>query len=158
MPPPVICGRPPAHPYLLAAFLLLGGVHAFVWGFLVSSVLVWHGSFAINSLAHLFGRRRYQTSDDSRNSFLLALAMTGEGWHNNHHRYPTSARQGFRWWEIDVTYYVLWMLARLGIIHLRDIRRLRQLMPTTMDHCRLVITIPTPAQPVLVKSIPWRLD
>jgi len=98
------------------AFLLLGGPHAFVWGFLVSSVLVWHGSFAINSLAHLFGSRRYETSDDSRNSFLLALAMTGEGWHNNHHRYPTSARQGFRWWEVDLTYYVLWLLARLGIV------------------------------------------
>ena len=98
------------------AFLLLGGPHAFVWGFLVSSVLVWHGSFAINSLAHLFGSRRYETSDDSRNSFLLALATTGEGWHNNHHRHPSSARQGFRWWEIDVTYYVLWLLARLGIV------------------------------------------
>jgi stearoyl-CoA desaturase (delta-9 desaturase) len=98
------------------AFLLLGGLHAFVWGFLVSSVLVWHGSFAINSLAHLFGRRRYETSDDSRNSFLLALATSGEGWHNNHHHYPSSARQGFRWWEIDVTYYVLWLLARLGIV------------------------------------------
>jgi stearoyl-CoA desaturase (delta-9 desaturase) len=74
--------------FLGLAFLVLGGVHAFVWGFLVSSVLVWHGSFAINSLAHVFGRRRYETPDDSRNSFLLALATTGEGWHNNHHRYP----------------------------------------------------------------------
>ncbi len=103
------------------SFLLLGGLHVFVWGFLVSSVLLWHGTFSINSLAHLFGRRRYETSDDSRNSLLLALATTGEGWHNNHHRYPTSARQGFRWWEIDVTYYVLWLLARLGIVW--DLRR-----------------------------------
>jgi stearoyl-CoA desaturase (Delta-9 desaturase) len=103
------------------AFLLLGGLHVFVWGFLVSSVLVWHGSFSVNSLTHLFGRRRYETSDDSRNSFLVALATTGEGWHNNHHRYPNSARQGFRWWEIDVTYYVLWLLARLGIVW--DLRR-----------------------------------
>jgi stearoyl-CoA desaturase (delta-9 desaturase) len=102
-------------------FLLVGGVHSFIWGFLVSSVLVWHGSFSINSLAHLIGRRRYETDDDSRNSFLLAVATTGEGWHNNHHRYPSSARQGFRWWEIDVTYYVLWVLARLGIIW--DLRR-----------------------------------
>jgi stearoyl-CoA desaturase (delta-9 desaturase) len=101
--------------------LLAGGLHTFVWGFLVSSVLVWHGSFSINSLAHLIGRRRYETTDDSRNSFLLAVATTGEGWHNNHHRYPSSARQGFRWWEIDVTYYVLWVLARLGIIW--DLRR-----------------------------------
>ena len=71
---------------------------------------------AHSGLAHLIGRRRYETNDDSRNSFLLAVATTGEGWHNNHHRYPSSARQGFRWWEIDVTYYVLWVLARLGII------------------------------------------
>jgi len=98
------------------AFLLLGGLHGFVWGFLVSSVLVWHGSFSINSFAHVFGRRRYATSDDSRNSWILAIATTGEGWHNNHHHYPSSARQGFRWWEIDVTYYVLWLLARTGII------------------------------------------
>ena len=103
------------------AFLLLGGLQAFVWGFLVSSVLVWHGSFLINSLAHVFGRRRYDTSDDSRNSFLLALVTNGEGWHNNHHRFPSSARQGIRWWEIDVTYYVLWLLARLGIVW--DLRR-----------------------------------
>jgi stearoyl-CoA desaturase (delta-9 desaturase) len=106
---------------LALAFLLLGGIHAFVWGFLVSSVLLWHGSFAVNSLAHLFGRQRYETGDDSRNSFLLAVATTGEGWHNNHHRYPSSARQGFRWWEVDVTYYVLWLLARLGIVW--DLRR-----------------------------------
>ena len=103
------------------AFLLLGGLQAFVWGFLVSSVLVWHGSFVINSLAHLIGRRRYETSDDSRNSFLLAVLTSGEGWHNNHHRFPTSARQGLRWWEIDVTYYALWLLARLGLIW--DLRR-----------------------------------
>lgn len=103
------------------AFLLLGGLHGFVWGFLVSSVLLWHGTFSINSLAHVFGRRRYDTSDDSRNSLLLALATTGEGWHNNHHRFPTSARQGIRWWEVDVTYYLLWMLARLGIVW--DLRR-----------------------------------
>lgn len=103
------------------AFLLLGGLHTFIWGFLISSVMLWHGSFVINSLAHVIGRRRYETSDDSRNSFLLALATTGEGWHNNHHRFPSSARQGIRWWEIDVTYYVLWLLSRLGIVW--DLRR-----------------------------------
>ncbi|HVZ73371.1 MAG TPA: acyl-CoA desaturase [Polyangia bacterium] len=103
------------------AFLLIGGLPGFVWGFLVSSVLLWHGSFSINSLAHVFGRRRYATDDDSRNSWILAIATTGEGWHNNHHHYPSSARQGFRWWEIDVTYYVLWLLARAGIVW--DLRR-----------------------------------
>jgi stearoyl-CoA desaturase (delta-9 desaturase) len=97
-------------------FLLVGGLPGFVWGFLVSSVLLWHGSFSINSLAHVFGRRRYATTDDSRNSLLLAIATTGEGWHNNHHHYPSSARQGFRWWQVDVTYYVLWLFARVGLV------------------------------------------
>ena len=103
------------------AFLLVGGLHAFVWGFLVSSVLLYHGSFSINSLAHLIGRRRYATTDDSRNHWMLAVATAGEGWHNNHHHYPSSARQGFRWWEIDVTYYVLWLFARTGLVW--DLRR-----------------------------------
>jgi stearoyl-CoA desaturase (delta-9 desaturase) len=101
---------------LALAFLILGGAHGFVWGFLVSSVMLWHGSFSVNSLAHLVGRRRYKTTDDSRNSWWLALATTGEGWHNNHHHYASAARQGFRWWEIDVTYYVLCVLARVGIV------------------------------------------
>ena len=98
------------------AFLLIGGPAGFVWGFLVSSVLLWHGSFAINSMTHLFGKRRYATTDDSRNHWLLAIATTGEGWHNNHHHYASSARQGFFWWEVDLTYYVLWVLARFGIV------------------------------------------
>jgi stearoyl-CoA desaturase (delta-9 desaturase) len=101
---------------LALAFLFLGGLHGLVWGFFVSSVLVWHGSFAINSLSHLIGRRRFETSDDSRNSLALALLTTGEGWHNNHHRYQSSARQGFRWWEIDVTFYVLKLLAAVGLV------------------------------------------
>lgn len=103
------------------AFLLVGGLPAFVWGFLVSTVMVWHGSFAVNSFAHLVGRRRYATRDDSRNSWLLALLTTGEGWHNNHHHYPGSASQGFFWWEIDLTYYVLVGLSRLGLVW--DVRR-----------------------------------
>jgi stearoyl-CoA desaturase (delta-9 desaturase) len=101
---------------LALAFLLLGGLHGLVWGYFVSTVLLWHGSFAINSLSHVFGRRRYETSDDSRNSFILAVLTTGEGWHNNHHHYQSSARQGFRWWEIDVTYYLLRLLAATGLI------------------------------------------
>jgi stearoyl-CoA desaturase (delta-9 desaturase) len=105
----------PALVYALAC-LALGGVHGLVWAFLVSTVLLWHGTFTINSLAHMFGRRRYETTDDSRNSLALALLTTGEGWHNNHHHYQSSARQGFRWWEIDVTYYVLRALAAVGLI------------------------------------------
>jgi stearoyl-CoA desaturase (Delta-9 desaturase) len=106
---------------LALAFLLLGGLHGLVWGYMVSTVLLWHGSFSINSFSHLFGRRRYPTTDDSRNNWLLALITTGEGWHNNHHHYPSSANQGFRWWEIDVTYYALRGLALLGIVW--DLRR-----------------------------------
>ena len=74
-----------------------------VWGFCVSTVVLYHATFTINSLAHRFGRRRYATRDDSRNNLWLALLTLGEGWHNNHHHYPASARQGFRWWEIDLT-------------------------------------------------------
>lgn len=101
---------------LALTWLALGGLEGLVWGFFVSTVLLWHGSFSINSLAHIFGSQRYQTNDDSRNNWLLALITTGEGWHNNHHHYQSSARQGFRWWEIDVTYYCLRALAALGLI------------------------------------------
>jgi len=106
---------------LAAAFLLLGGMTGLVWGFLVSMVLLWHGSFSINSLSHMFGKRRYETTDDSRNNWALALLTTGEGWHNNHHHYQSSANQGFRWWEIDVTFYVLRTLEFFGFIW--DLRR-----------------------------------
>jgi stearoyl-CoA desaturase (Delta-9 desaturase) len=98
------------------AFLLLGGAHALLWGFFASLVLLWHGSFSINSFAHKFGSRRYATSDDSRNNFVLALLTCGEGWHNNHHHYAGSARQGFFWWEVDLTYYMLRGLAAVGLV------------------------------------------
>ena len=87
-----------------------------VWGFFISTVVLYHATFTINSLAHRWGSRRYATRDDSRNNFWLALITFGEGWHNNHHHYPASARQGFFWWEIDMTYYVLRMLAALGLV------------------------------------------
>jgi stearoyl-CoA desaturase (delta-9 desaturase) len=104
-------------PVVLALGLwALGGLHALVWGFFVSTVLLWHGTFTINSLAHLFGSRRYITRDDSRNNFWLALITMGEGWHNNHHHYQSAVRQGFFWWELDATYYILRGLARLGLI------------------------------------------
>jgi len=93
---------------LLAALLLIfGGWPAFVWGFLVSTVFTWHATFAINSLTHVFGRIRYITTDTSRNSIWLALLTLGEGWHNNHHYYQTATRQGFFWWEIDISYLIL---------------------------------------------------
>jgi stearoyl-CoA desaturase (delta-9 desaturase) len=101
---------------LAIACLALGGLPGLIWGFLISTVLLWHGTFTINSLCHMFGRRRFETTDDSRNSLALALLTTGEGWHNNHHHYQSSARQGFRWWEIDVTFYVLKLLAAVGLV------------------------------------------
>ena len=87
-----------------------------VWGFFVSTVVLLHGTLLINSMAHVFGDRRFETDDNSRNSLLLALITLGEGWHNNHHRYMGSARQGFYWWEIDVTYYGLKLLSWIGLI------------------------------------------
>ncbi|HXW52847.1 MAG TPA: acyl-CoA desaturase, partial [Myxococcota bacterium] len=91
------------------------GISGLIVGFCVSTVLLYHGTFAINSLAHIFGSRRYATSDTSRNSMILALITCGEGWHNNHHHFQASVRQGFRWWEIDLTYYVLRFLSWLKI-------------------------------------------
>jgi stearoyl-CoA desaturase (delta-9 desaturase) len=87
-----------------------------LWGFFISTVACYHATYTINSLAHVLGRRRYPTGDDSRNNALLALLTFGEGWHNNHHHYPNAARQGFFWWEIDLTYYALRVLAALGLI------------------------------------------
>ena len=87
-----------------------------VWGFFISTTVLFHATSSINSLAHLLGRRRYATSDTSRNSFILALITLGEGWHNNHHRFMSSTRQGFYWWEIDISYYVLKTLSWTGII------------------------------------------
>jgi len=107
---------------LLPAFViaivcfLIAGWSGLVVGFLWSTVLLYHATFCINSLAHVHGRKRYVTGDDSRNNWLLALFTMGEGWHNNHHAYQSSARQGFRWWEIDMTFYVLKALSLTGII------------------------------------------
>ena len=99
------------------ASYLIAGWSGLVVGFFGSTVLLWHMTFAVNSVTHLIGRRRYSTADTSRNSALVALATFGEGWHNNHHHYPTAARQGFRWWELDVTYLLLRGLSLVGVVH-----------------------------------------
>jgi len=109
------------HPYLPAALLalatfLVAGLPGLVVGFCWSTVLVWHATFSINSLGHLLGRRRYVTGDHSRNNWFLAFITMGEGWHNNHHAYQASVRQGFRWWEYDFTFYGLKALSWLGLI------------------------------------------
>jgi stearoyl-CoA desaturase (delta-9 desaturase) len=117
---------------LAIATFLAFGVRGLVIGFFLSTVLLWHGTFLVNSLAHVFGRRRYVTHDSSRNSLLIALVTGGEGWHNNHHYLPSSTRQGFFWWEIDVTYYALVGLRALGIVH--DLHR----PPARLLHANLV--------------------
>ena len=117
-------------PLLLAASLfvtgtLLGryapglgtsGGQLLVWGFFVSTIVLFHATVTVNSLAHRYGWRRFDTRDASRNSLLIALLTFGEGWHNNHHYFPGSARQGFRWWEIDLTWYGLRVFAMLRLV------------------------------------------
>ncbi len=105
---------------LAVALYFIGGMHALVWGFFVSTTLLWHGTFTINSLSHMFGKRRYETTDDSKNNWLLALVTMGEGWHNNHHHYQRSCAQGFYWWEVDMTFYVLKALSLVGLV--RDLQ------------------------------------
>jgi stearoyl-CoA desaturase (delta-9 desaturase) len=92
------------------------GPQMLVWGFFISTILLYHGTYTINSLAHRFGSRRFETADDSRNNPLLAVLTLGEGWHNNHHRYPASTRQGFFWWEIDISYMILRLMAMAGLV------------------------------------------
>jgi len=108
------------HPYIPAAIMgatcfLIGG---WLWlvAFLVSTVILYHGTFSINSVAHQVGKQRYVTGDESKNNWLLALITLGEGWHNNHHHYQSSTRQGFRWYEIDISYYILKVLSWFGIV------------------------------------------
>ena len=110
--PPILLG---------VAVFMAGGWSALVVGFFLSTVLCWHCTYFINSLTHLFGRRRYVTTDTSRNSLILALLTFGEGWHNNHHYYQSSANQGFFWWEVDMSYYILKVLSWFGLVS--DLRR-----------------------------------
>jgi len=103
-----------------ALLWVVGGPAVFAWGFLLSTVVLYHATFAINSVAHIWGTQSFPTGDDSRNNLLLALLTLGEGWHNNHHHCRSSCRQGVRWWEIDITYLLLRMLAAVGVA--RDLR------------------------------------
>ncbi|MDR3388093.1 MAG: acyl-CoA desaturase [Rudaea sp.] len=100
-----------AHPALGTS-----GAQMLIWGFFISTVVLFHASVTINSLAHRFGSRRYDTADGSRNNWLLALITFGEGWHNNHHHFPGAARQGFCWWELDMTYYLLRAMSACGLV------------------------------------------
>ncbi len=104
--------------YLAGAAPQLGtnGLQLVMWGFIISTLCLWHATFTINSLSHYWGKRRFATKDDSRNNLLLAILTLGEGWHNNHHYYAGSCRQGFYWWEADITYLVLHVMSRFGIV------------------------------------------
>ncbi len=102
------------------------GLQMLIWGFFVSTIVLFHATVTINSLAHRFGTRPFATRDDSRNNWLLALITFGEGWHNNHHHFPGSARQGFRWWELDLTWMGLKLLSWLGLI--RDLKPVPAIM------------------------------
>ncbi|HEY6881718.1 MAG TPA: fatty acid desaturase [Polyangiales bacterium] len=92
------------------------GMHGLIWGFFVSTVALWHGTFTINSLTHVLGKQRFQSDDGSLNSHLLAVITMGEGFHNNHHYYQSTANQGFYWWELDLSYYLLWLLSKLHVV------------------------------------------
>jgi stearoyl-CoA desaturase (delta-9 desaturase) len=120
MIPPALLG---VFTYFLGAWLQtahpeLGtsGLQMLTWGFFISTVLTYHGTFCINSFTHLIGKRRFPSTDSSKNHWLLALITLGEGWHNNHHYYPGSERQGFYWWEIDISHYVLKVLSWMGLV------------------------------------------
>jgi len=114
------------------------GWQLLVWGFVISTVALYHATFSVNSLAHSWGKRRYQTKDQSRNNLWIAIFTLGEGWHNNHHHFPGSARQGFYWWEIDLTYYGLRLLSAFGLIwdlrtvpaNIRDARQIHHQQPS----------------------------
>ncbi len=109
-------------PFALGIGLTIAfGIDGFLWGYVVSTCVLLHATFTINSLAHVWGSRRYATKDTSRNNFWLALLTMGEGWHNNHHHYMSSTNQGFFWWEVDATYYILKALEKLGLVW--DLRR-----------------------------------
>lgn len=119
--------------YLAAAWpqAATSGLQMLAVGFFLSTTLLYHVTFAVNSLGHTLGGRRYDTRENSRNSLLLALVTGGEGWHNNHHRYPGSERQGFYWWEIDLTHYALVALSWIGLV-----RNLRGPSPEVLEEGR----------------------
>ncbi len=110
---------------------LIGGMFGLTWGMFVSTTFLWHGTFTINSITHWMGRVRYKSGDESKNSFILAIVTMGEGWHNNHHYYQRATNQGFFWWEIDMTYYILRLFQAVGLVwdihvppaHVRDSNR-----------------------------------
>jgi stearoyl-CoA desaturase (delta-9 desaturase) len=109
---------------LAAGMYLYGGLPWLIWGFCLPTATLAHATFAINTINHMFGSRRFQTADDSTNNPFTAFFAAGEGWHNNHHRYQRAARNGFYWWEFDPTYYVIWLMEKAGLAW--DVQRVPQ--------------------------------
>ena len=98
------------------------GMELVLWGFFVSTVLLYHATFMVNSVCHVFGHRTYDTKDGSVNNFLVAILTLGEGWHNNHHAFPNSEKQGHKWYQIDISHYILWSLSKIGVVwKIRDV-------------------------------------
>jgi stearoyl-CoA desaturase (delta-9 desaturase) len=125
------------------------GLQLLVWGFFVSTIAVYHVTYLVNSATHIIGSRRYETKDDSKNSMIVALLTFGEGWHNNHHYYPNSTRQGFYWWEIDITFYILQFMQMLGLVwNLKGVPQ-RILEPKKKP---AAATVETPMTPAIVQN------
>ena len=103
-------------PLIISAILLyaFGGWGAVLWGVVVRVIFGWHSTWFVNSLSHLFGKRRFETNDDSTNNWFVALLTFGEGWHNNHHAQPTSARHGLKWYEFDMNWITIQIFEKLG--------------------------------------------
>jgi len=132
--------------YAVALYLAFGWT-GLVYGYFLSTVLLWHGTFTINSLMHLFGRRVFPTADQSRNSMIFALITMGEGWHNNHHYYPISAAQGFTWWQVDMSFSLLWLGEKIGLV--TGLRRAPSLAVTealALARSKLDVSVQTSAQ------------
>ncbi|MGE0431532.1 MAG: acyl-CoA desaturase [Planctomycetota bacterium] len=125
------------------ACFLVSGWSGLVVGFVWSTVLLWHGTFTINSLAHVIGTQTYPTNDTSRNHWFLALITLGEGWHNNHHHFQSSTAQGFRWWQLDITWCILWLMSWTGLV--RDL---------TLPPRHVIENRPNPARARLAESAP----
>jgi len=132
--------------YAVALYLAFGWT-GLAYGYFLSTVLLWHGTFTINSLMHLFGRRVFPTADQSRNSMIFALITMGEGWHNNHHYYPISAAQGFTWWQVDMSFSLLWLGEKIGLV--TGLRRAPSLAVTealALARSKLDVSVQTSAQ------------
>ncbi|HEX4140116.1 MAG TPA: acyl-CoA desaturase, partial [Candidatus Methylacidiphilales bacterium] len=127
--PPFAAG---AFCYFTGMFWFHNAMMGLIVGFFISTTILYHTTFAINSLCHMFGGRRYETGEESKNSLWLAFLTMGEGWHNNHHHYPLSCRQGFFWYEIDITYYCLLGLEKLGLVWDLQAPPKRMLQPEAM--------------------------